>query len=124
MFTTSPATGWDCVHFVESWDSTSSEEYRISILPGEQVTNGDSLVRLLANAFDFPDYFGCNLDAAEDCLRDLEWIGATGYVLVVTESARLWQNSPSAAGSLVSLWLSAAEEWSKSSTPFHLIFVK
>ena len=28
---------------------------------------------IIAEALDFPDYYGCNLDALWDCLTDLAW---------------------------------------------------
>ena len=48
----------------------------------------------LARALRFPDYFGRNWDAVYDCLTDLNWLPATGYVLVVDGFDQLAMNEP------------------------------
>ena len=80
------------------------------------------LLGALAGALRFPSYFGCNWDAADECLRDLEWLPARGYCLVVRGGAALWSTLPREAGNLVKAWLSAAEVWATEGVPFHLIF--
>lgn len=39
----------------------------------------------LGKALDFPDYFGKNLDALEECLLDLTWISEKEIVLTITD---------------------------------------
>lgn len=36
--------------------------------------NGEFFIRFMRNAFLFPPYFGGNLDAIDECMRDLSWI--------------------------------------------------
>jgi len=31
----------------------------------------------------FPDYFGSNWDALDECLADLDWLDLPGYVLLI-----------------------------------------
>jgi hypothetical protein len=41
------------------------------------------LLRALASGLKFPNYFGCNWDALEECLNDLSWLGQqSGIVLI------------------------------------------
>ena len=40
-------------------------------LDGERLLSPDDLHRAFADALDFPDYFGSNLDALRDCLTDV-----------------------------------------------------
>jgi hypothetical protein len=42
----------------------------------------DALERIAA-ALQFPDWFGGNWDALADCLDDLSWLPAPGYVLLL-----------------------------------------
>jgi RNAse (barnase) inhibitor barstar len=47
-------------------------------------TDFDSKAELLvafAKAFEFPDWWGRNWDALQDCMRDLSWLEKPGYVL-------------------------------------------
>lgn len=73
-------------------------------------------------ALEFPDYFGANWDGFEECLRDLNWIMADGYILAVNGSENFWKEHPRIAGSLVQSWLLAAEEWALENVSFHLVF--
>lgn len=70
----------------------------------------------------FPDYFGRNWDALHDFLKDMSWQPGSGYVLVIENSRLLWEKHHDIAGTLVEVWLSAAEFQSSHGKPFHLVF--
>ncbi len=76
------------------------------------------LMKTLAAALDFPDWFGENWDALEDCLSDLSWRKAAGHVLVF-EQARAGDDF----GVLVDVLRSAAEFWAARGTPFFAVFI-
>ena len=40
----------------------------------------------VAKGLKFPDWFGANWDAFADCLTDLEWLPAKGYVVILEKS--------------------------------------
>ena len=42
--------------------------------------------------FQFPDFYGCNLDALWDCLNDLRWLNEKNYVLVLLDYYALLEN--------------------------------
>jgi Barstar (barnase inhibitor) len=92
-------------------------------LDAARVADEAGLFEDLARVFRFPDYFGDNWDAAADCLRDLEWLPARGYVLRVNGAESLWARLPATAGRLVECWLFCAEEWARRGVSFHLVFV-
>ena len=52
-------------------------------------TRLDSVLIRLAQVLDFPDWYGRNLDALKDCLTDLSWCEAPGYVLIITRAEPL-----------------------------------
>lgn len=43
---------------------------RICVLDGEEIGNKEKLHEMLAEALDFPNWYGKNLDALYDCLTD------------------------------------------------------
>ncbi|MBK8955139.1 MAG: barstar family protein [Saprospiraceae bacterium] len=57
-------------------------------LNGKLCTTSDDLYRQLKSHFEFPDYFGNNLDALYDCLMDLEWI-TQDHIVIYFENADL-----------------------------------
>jgi hypothetical protein len=80
---------------------------------------GDAL-RAIARALQFPDWFGNNWDALEDCLGDLSWRGGEGHVLLL----RGWQQLPSDdLGVLIDVLGASAEFWSGRGRPFFALLV-
>ncbi|MDA8523438.1 barstar family protein [Acidovorax sp. NCPPB 4044] len=51
-----------------------STENRLVIKISSGINSKSELLTALAKAIRFPEYFGENWDALEDCLRDLSWI--------------------------------------------------
>src|SRR5215468_6480020 len=109
---------WSCVHFANAADLSSQLRatlqragFAMFDLNGESVRTRDDLLRGIADAMQFPDYFGMNWDAVIDCLRDLaDRQPAEGYVLFVHAAERPWRQGLSWMGELVEVWLTAAEE--------------
>ena len=80
----------------------------------------EALLARLAAALAFPSWFGGNWDALEDCLGDLSWISAAGYVLLLEGASGL----PLAErGTLVDILASAAASWAERKQPFFAVFV-
>ena len=113
-----------CIHFVDELpaDFESLFDGIVARCNCSGVTDREDFLRRIAAALKFPDYFGNNWDALDECLRDLEWLPGSAYVLVVEQSLGLWSQAPKLAGALVESWLFASEAWSSSSVPFHLVF--
>jgi hypothetical protein len=76
------------------------------------------LLKNIASALGFPDWFGHNWDALEDCLADLSWRDAPGTVLLI-ESPRPGDD----LGVLVDILRSSAEFWAGRGKPFFALFV-
>lgn len=55
------------------------------VLDGHTLRSKKSLLAGVARALDFPDYFGENWDALEECLRDMSWRG--GQISLLIEHA-------------------------------------
>jgi len=118
---------WNCVHFVSHEVAaplrSSLPGMVTASIDGGPIEEDRQLFDYLAEALGFPDYFGRNWDAVDECLRDLSWVPGTGYVLFVDHAARLWERGARSAGALVESWLTAACEWNDEGIPFHLVFV-
>lgn len=84
-------------------------------------TDADLFV-VVATAMKFPDYFGNNWDAFDECLADLEWLSGGGYCLVIRDSSEVWSQSPCVLGRLVAAWFDASKHWMQERTPFNLVF--
>ncbi|ADI37989.1 barstar family protein [Waddlia chondrophila] len=96
------------------------------------MSNLDDLYREFAAAFKFPDYFGYNFNALDECITDLEWLPADGYLLVIKNSDRLLSKEPNdILESFLSILDSAGEEWAtpivqgedwdREEVPFHVL---
>jgi len=84
------------------------------------VRDKESLMKTLAAALRFPDWFGANWDALEDCLSDLSWRDAPGWVLVLRDFGALPRDD---LGVLVEVLRSAAQFWAGRGRPFFAVFI-
>lgn len=122
---------WCCLHYATAADLTPQLRTALQSagiatfdLNGEPIRTRDDLLRGIAAAMQFPDYFGMNWDAVIDCLRDLaDRHPAEGYVLFLHAAEQLWRQSLSWMGELVEVWLTAAEDSAHDGVPLHLVFV-
>jgi Barstar (barnase inhibitor) len=80
--------------------------------------HGRPLFEALAEALAFPDWFGYNWDALEDCLSDLSWRQGPGHVL-------LFEDYPKGdeLGVLIEVLRSSAQYWASRGQPFFALFV-
>ena len=83
-----------------------------------------------ANVLKFPAYFGNNWAALDECITDLEWLPASGYVLLLKDADQLLvDDSREEYAKFVRAMKKAGEEWSiqqigewpRESTPFHVL---
>lgn len=54
----------------------------------------NELLATIAETLSFPDYFGMNWDALYDCLTDMAWNPAAGYVLLLSATEYFEKNHP------------------------------
>jgi hypothetical protein len=69
------------------------------------------LLERLAKALAFPAWFGHNWDALADCVTDLGWRPALGYVLILEHGAELQENQPEVFDTALAILADAAVAW-------------
>lgn len=116
------------VHFTErapNPDIAAENDIRLVELDGTRIEGKDDLLDALAAGFSFPDYFGGNWDALEECLRDLgDFAPAKGYAVVMEKGEAFWRADADVAGRLVKAWTDSADLWLEKGVPFNLVFVR
>lgn len=75
----------------------------------------------LAQALRFPDWAGKNWDALNDCLTDLEWLDAAGYVLILEKAKHFAAVHNHEFDDALAVLQSAADYWKSEDRPFWVL---
>jgi RNAse (barnase) inhibitor barstar len=76
------------------------------------------LMKRIATAGRFPDWFGDNWDALADALGDLSWLPAEGHLALI-ENASAWRTAhPQEFDTLLDILNEAAFHWAEQDIPF------
>jgi RNAse (barnase) inhibitor barstar len=78
-------------------------------------------LKTVASALKFPSYFGMNWDALNDCLTDLSWKKATGYVIILAHFGSVSENMAVESEIIKSILAASAEYWKKKKVQFYII---
>ena len=104
--------------------------FALKVIKGAKCQTIAGLLTECARALDFPDYFGHNWDALEECLADLEWLPAKGYVLLITDAGCVLPDDDEEYETFLEILRDAGEAWgsgqagmgTRRATPFHVLF--
>lgn len=102
--------------------------FAVRTIQGKKCRTPSTLFSEFARALDFPDYFGHNWDAVEECLADFEWLQAKGYILLIHDAEAVLPEDEEEYETLLEILSDAGEAWSKGQTaegrraPFHVCF--
>jgi hypothetical protein len=94
-------------------DAARGTAHLVTRIAGE---DKEALLANIAAALAFPPWFGGNWDALEDCLTDLSWRAAPGYVLI-------FDGDIVEPGALVDVLRAAAGYWAGRERPFFAVFI-
>ena len=78
-----------------------------------------------ARVLDFPAYYGKNWDALEECLTDLQWLPAPGYLFFITEAEELLPDQAEEYATLIAILEQSGKVWAteqdvRPEIPFHV----
>jgi RNAse (barnase) inhibitor barstar len=83
----------------------------------EGIDSKERFMDLCAGVFNLPDYFGRNWDALEDCLKDMRWIKADGFVILYENFGALAERATEDFEESMEILSDAAEYWSENDKP-------
>jgi len=106
-------------------------DFVVRTLRGAAAPTKTAVMTELARLLEFPSYFGNNWDALYDCLTDLAWLPAAGYVIVVTDAHQLLVRREADFTTFVDVMNDVGKHWAtpeaseavRVALPFHLVLV-
>ncbi len=78
----------------------------------------NGLLDRIAQSFEFPDWFGHNWDALQDCLTDMSWQPAEGYVMILENCDAFRADHSEDFETVLRVFGSAADFWREERIPF------
>jgi len=92
-------------------------------IDGSRIRDKDTFLDEFARELKFPDYFGKNWDAFEECLQDLAWLQAGGLLLIYRDSGFFRNSRPDEWAIASGIILDAVEHWKVPGFSFKVLFV-
>ncbi|MBE0616067.1 MAG: barstar family protein [Burkholderiales bacterium] len=111
-------TGPDTRPIAEAAQAAGLALWRVDI---GHVHDKQGFTGLVAKALAFPEWFGGNWDAFEDCLGDLSWHPAPGYVLLLEHGKHFGAGHKQEFLTAVEVLDGVAEYWQGQGKPFWAI---
>jgi hypothetical protein len=87
---------------------------------GSRFTGKSAMLDALAKALHFPDWFGFNWDALEECLTDLSWLEGD-VVLLIEDADTPEARAPEDWDVLLDIVADAARHWKDEGRPFAVL---
>ncbi|RTL40991.1 MAG: hypothetical protein EKK49_02460 [Rhodocyclaceae bacterium] len=92
--------------------------YALFRLDLTHTTDKKGFLTAIGEALDFPDWYGHNWDALADCLNDMSWMEADGYVLVLDHADAFAAANPADFGTALTILQEASDAWREDGVPF------
>lgn len=113
------------------YDAAGQTTMVVRTVNGRNMTTLAGVFEEFSKALEFPDYFGHNSAAFDECMVDLSWLTADSYAVVITNSDDLLTSEPSELSWLIDSLCRICEEWAQPiadgeawdrlAKPFHVI---
>ena len=96
--------------------------HAVRMLRGRNMLSARALFSECAAALQFPCYFGYNWNAFDECIADLEWLPAAGYLIMIVDGKHVLENEQGEVPTFFRIMRSVAREWSDGSgLPFQTV---
>ena len=92
--------------------------FEVAAVDFQGCTGKDDALARFARALRFPDWFGDNWDALQDCLSDLSWLPAEGYLLLLDGTDEWRKADPHGFGITLDILEQASHAWRAERVPF------
>ncbi|MGB9149689.1 MAG: barstar family protein [Burkholderiales bacterium] len=86
-------------------------------IEGKKIEKKEQFLNHAAVAMHFPEHFGNNWDAFADCLEDLSWHDAKGYLVLYDHYDGLASHAHGQFDTLLEIFQSAVEYWREQGKP-------
>lgn len=81
-----------------------------------------AILKKIGKDLRLPDWYGANYDALADCLSDLSWNTAPGYVLLISGADKLHAQDAPAFNALKDVLSGVIENWRQEKLPFWVFY--
>ena len=78
----------------------------------------EHLLKAIAKSLKFPEWFGHNFDALADCLADMAWQPADGYVVLLEHCDGIHGKAEDDFVSVLNIFEQTATDWREQGVPF------
>lgn len=111
----------------QALDASTAESMQrgteVFYLDGKTIHNKSSFLGKIAEVMKFPEYFGNNWDALEDCLTDLKWCPASRYILIYDAPNIFAKAEPDQWEIARNILQSSVAYWQNTSTPLDVLLI-
>lgn len=101
----------------------SEQGIQVFYLDGKEILTKEAFLSKAAQAMKFPEYFGYNWDAFDECITDLEWCPAQRYALIYDQPDIFAKADPVQWQIARDLLQAAVEYWQKTDTPMDVFLL-
>lgn len=102
-------------------DAATLLEFRLLPVDLRDCRDRHDALERIATALQFPDWFGGNWDALADCLDDLSWLPAAGYVLLLDHAVDWRGKDPEGFAVLLDIANDVGARWAAQRIPFWML---
>jgi RNAse (barnase) inhibitor barstar len=121
----------DFLKFYSTYNEIDVKNLVVKFINANKIATLDEFFCEFAKALDFPNYFGHNWAAFDECLNDLDWLPSNSYLLLLSDANQLMSILGDSFQTLIEILSNAIKEWTEGRnyddfptppTPFHIVF--